>query len=73
MQGYDEATRSFVNTTEQLVVLSASADEFGGADLIMSGGYRLQIFPDGSLEEDWRFLEEERHVVVEGGRVTIVG
>lgn len=46
--------------------------QLGGADLLLSGDYRLQIFPDGSLEEDWRFVElQGRHIVIEGGRVRI--
>ena len=72
LQGYDEVTRSFVNTTGQLVVTDAHADAFGGADLALSGGYRLQIFPDGSRGEDWRFMElQGRHVVIEGGRTRV--
>ena len=61
-----------MNTAEQLVVIAAYADNLGGADLLLSGDYRLQIFPDGSLEEDWRFVElQGRHIVIEGGRVRI--
>jgi hypothetical protein len=72
LKGYDETTKSFVNTAEQLVVIAAYADNLGGADLLLSGDYRLQIFPDGSLEEDWRFVElQGRHIVIEGGRVRI--
>lgn len=72
LKGYDKATRSFVNATGQLVVMTVDSDRYGGADLSLSGGYRLQIFPDGSLEEDWRFIElEGRHVVIEGGHVRI--
>jgi hypothetical protein len=52
--------------------MAANADNFGGADLLLSGNCRLQIFPDGSLEEDWRFVElQGRHIVIEGGRVRI--
>jgi hypothetical protein len=72
LKGFDETTKSFVNTTEQLVVMAANADNFGGADLLLSGECRLQIFPDGSLEEDWRFVElQGRHIVIEGGRLRI--
>lgn len=70
--GYDEKTRSFLNTSEQLIVTSVNVDSFGGANLLLSGDYRLQIFPDGSCEEDWRFVElEGRHLVIEGGRLRI--
>jgi hypothetical protein len=72
LKGYDDTTRSFINATDQLVVLVAHADDFGGADLLLSGDYRLQIFPDGSLAEDWRFIElEGPHVVIEGGQVRV--
>ncbi|MDK4735861.1 hypothetical protein [Rhizobium sp. CNPSo 3490] len=56
LKAYDEATYSFVNATEQLVVVSVTADNYGGADLLLSDDYRLQIFPDGSLEENWRLV-----------------
>ena len=72
LRGYDETTRSFVNASGQLVVTEAVTDAFGGLDITLSGGYRLQLFPDGSIEEDWRFVEVQgRHVVVAGGRVRI--
>jgi hypothetical protein len=69
-KGYDSATRSHVNATDLLVVISVTSDPFGGADLLLSGGYRLQIFPDCSQGEDWRLIEVGgRHIVVEGGKV----
>jgi hypothetical protein len=72
LQGFDETTRSFVNATGNLFVTEAVTDAFGGLDMALSGGYRLQLFPDGSIEEDWRFVEVQgRHVVVAGGRVRI--
>lgn len=68
LKGYDAKTKSFVNATKQLVVIAGNTDNYGGADLSLSGGYRLQIFPDGSLGEDWRFVEfQGHHVVIEGG------
>ncbi|MCF1448492.1 hypothetical protein FS815_16855 [Agrobacterium vitis] len=74
LQGYDEATKSFVNATDHLIVQSVTCDRYCGADLQLSGGYRLQIFPDGSQAEDWRFMENEgRHIVIEGGKVNVVG
>lgn len=67
---YDNVTRSFVNATDDLIVIAATVDEYCGADLSLSGGYRLQIFPDGSLEEDWRFIEiEGDHLVIAGGQI----
>jgi hypothetical protein len=73
LKGYDAETKSFVNFTEQLVVISVNTDKYGGADLLLSGGYRLQIFPDGSQDENWRFIAlEGRHVVIEGGQVNFI-
>ncbi|MBB5554253.1 hypothetical protein [Rhizobium lentis] len=72
LKGYDAETNSYVNATEQLVVIAVNTDNYGGADFLLSGGYRLQVFPDGSLGEDWRFVElQGRHVVIEGGRVQV--
>ena|SRR5688572_28183492 len=69
---YDPKTRSFINETEYLVVENVEADDFGGATLSLSGGYRLVIFPSGSAGEDWRLLKPhtgQRHLVVSGGAV----
>ncbi len=72
LQGYDNVTKSFVNATDHLVVISVSLDRYGSADLLLSGGYRLQIFPDGSKSENWRFFAiEGHHIVVEGSRIDI--
>ena len=74
LKGYDAETKSFVNVTEQLVVISVKTDNYGGADLQLSGGYRLQMFPDGSHDENWRFFAlEGRHVVIGGGQVEFIG
>jgi hypothetical protein len=70
LKAYDTSTKSFINATDHLVVASVSSDGYGGADIALSGGYRLQIFPDGSREENWRFIEVEGwHIVIEAGQV----
>ena len=72
LPSYDVNTRSLVNSTGQLVVEAAFVDDLGGFELQLSGGYRLQVFPNGSRAEDWRFFapsSEEDHLVIEGGRV----
>jgi len=72
--GYDEATKSHVNAAGGLIVMSASADQYGSADIVFPGEVRLQLFPDGSVDEDWRFFNTESeasHFVIEGGRVSI--
>ena len=74
LQGYDAATKSLTNITDALIVLSTASDGYGGADLSLSGGYRLQIFPDGSRGEDWRFIKlQGRHLIVEAGQINVVG
>ncbi len=73
LNGYDSSTKSYVNATDNLVVISVSSDKWGGADLLLSGGYRLQIFPDSSLDEDWRVIETGGpHIVIEAGRAATV-
>ena len=69
---YDPKTHSLVNETDALIVTAVHSDQFGGLDLDLSGGFRLQVFPTGSRGEDWRFLSpenEEDHFVIEGGRL----
>jgi hypothetical protein len=73
LTSYDDVTKSHLNATGELVVKSASADQYGSADIAFSGGVHLQLFPDGSAEEDWRFFKtggSGTHFVIEGGRVT---
>lgn len=72
LQGYDEATRSTVNATDDFVVERIDADDFGGATITLTGGYRLSLFPAGSLGEDWRLLSpgnDAPHFVISGGRI----
>ena len=54
-----------------LVVEQVDADDFGGAVLNLSGGYRIAIFPAGSTSEDWRLFGPPwpRHLVVAGGKI----
>jgi len=69
---YDPEKRSFVNNGEQLLVETVQGDEYGGAIIGLSGGYRLVIFPSGALGEDWRIFRpatNEPYFVVEGGRI----
>ena len=68
---YDARTRSWVNRTERLVVEAVDADDFGGAVLTLSGGYRIVIFTSGTAGEDWRLFKPSspRHFVVTGGKV----
>ena len=53
-------------------VLAVRATPFGGAELDLSRGCRLTLFPAGSAGEDWRLFrpgDDSSHVVVGGGRI----
>lgn len=70
--GYDPATGSFVNATEHLIVEDVCADDYGGAAIRFSGGYKLVLFPAGTRGEDWRVFRpdtDDSHFVVAGGRI----
>lgn len=63
-------TGSCRNTTGALVVEQVAADDYGGATLYLSGGYRLVLFPASSVGEDWRVFQpetDEPHFVIHGG------
>lgn len=65
--GADEATRAHVNVTQEFVVQDVSADALGGFEIKFSGGLTLQVFPDSSGDESWRFFQpgsKKEHLVV---------
>jgi len=37
--------------------MSVASDQYRIAEIFLSDGIRLKLFPDGSLEEDWRFFK----------------
>jgi hypothetical protein len=59
--------------SEPLVVVGCSADDLGGFRLDFDGGFRLEVFPDDSLDsERWRLLTFDRsvpHFVVTGAGI----
>jgi hypothetical protein len=67
----NSGTGAAPNHTASLIVESVDADDFGGARVSLSGGYRLALFPSGSTGEDWRLFQPSSrgHFVVSGGRV----
>jgi len=72
LKGFDASTSSFVNATENLVVQAVQADNYGGLDIALTGGLKLQIFPAGSNGEDWRFIDVEGgDIVIEAGRLSV--
>ena len=58
---------------EPMIVLGLDADDVGGLRIYFSNGYKLELFPDDSLgEEFWRFFQldsETRHFVVTGNGI----
>lgn len=73
MGDYDEATRSPVDPAGRRVVTAVVADDYGSVEIAFNDGTRLQIFPDGSSRENWRFLpmdyDGQPHLVIVGGQV----
>lgn len=72
LSNYDPQTRSFINENDKLVVEAVSADIYGGAAIMLSGGYRLVLFTAGTRGEDWRIFSpktSEPHFVIVGGRI----
>ena len=67
LAGYDSRTRSHVDFGESLVVEHVAGDDCGGAVVVLSGGFRLVLFPDGTRGEHWRFFNprcDDPHFVV---------
>jgi hypothetical protein len=72
LKGYDPQTGSVVNATGQLIVETVEGDAYGGAIIVLSGGFRLVLFPAGTCGEDWRIFQPqmlESHFVITGGRI----
>jgi hypothetical protein len=68
----DATTNSHVSNGVKLVVERVDANDIGDLVLTFSGGYRLVIFPSGTVGEAWRLFQpgtETPHLVVEGGSV----
>jgi hypothetical protein len=60
-RGYDPDTGACENITDELVVETVSSDNYGGVQIQLSGGYFLQVFPEGTSDfkdaEHWRLFE----------------
>jgi len=55
----NDSQRTIANKTPLLVVQDVSADVYGGLILILSGNYRLVVFPAGSRGEFWRLFRSD--------------
>ena len=72
MGTYDPDTRSYLNNNNELFVENVQVYVYGIVNIVLSGGYKIILFPDGSREEDWRFFRpdtNEPHFVICGGRI----
>ncbi len=68
----DQLLDHFFLNNDKPVVESVSIQSNCAFTLAISGGYRLVVFPSGSIGEDWRLFRpgtEEPHLVVSGGAI----
>lgn len=70
---FDERIKAFIKNNEQIKVLQIDSDEVGGLNIILSGGYKLEAFPDSSKDDEqsehWRLFnrkENSPHFIVTG-------
>jgi hypothetical protein len=52
----EEATHSWVNEADRLVVTAAQHTNRGDVRIELTGGYVILLFPDGSRREAWRLF-----------------
>ncbi len=67
--GYDSDTRSHINATDILKVERVQGSDLGDVMIELSGGYRLTLFPAGTVGVEWRIFRPgdiDSHFVVEG-------
>ena len=73
---FDERIKHFTNDNRQIEVLQIDSDEVGGFYVTLSGGYKLEVFPDSSEEDEqsehWRLFnrkENNHHFIVTGNGI----
>lgn len=54
---HDAETQSYINVSDHLILEQVEADDYGGLDIHLSGGFRLQLFPSGKTGEHWRLFQ----------------
>ena len=68
----DRRIEEFFSKNENVIVESAVVQSNGSFALTFRGGYRLVVFPSGSVGENWRLFRpssDEPHLVVCGGSI----
>jgi Domain of unknown function (DUF6968) len=66
----DDASNSWINTSDQLILEQVESDDYGGLDIHLSAGRRMQVFPNGVTGEQWALFkpgeESTRFVLMDG-------
>jgi hypothetical protein len=68
----DHLIDQFVSKSDNRTVEGVSVQSNGAFTLVFSCGYRLAVFPSGTVGEDWRLVRpssDEPHLVVSGGSI----
>ncbi|NHC43059.1 hypothetical protein G6549_24490 [Bacillus sp. MM2020_1] len=73
---FDERIKTFIKDNGQIKVLQIDSDEVGGLNVFLSGGYKLEVFPDSSEDDEqsehWSFFnrkENSLHFIVTGNGI----
>lgn len=73
---FDERIKTFTKDNGHIEVLQIDSDEVGGFNVTLSGGYKLEVFPDSSEDdgqsEYWRLFnrkENNPHFIVTGNGI----
>lgn len=76
MNRLDQKLNENINLLDtELIVESVDADDCGGALILFSSGYQLEIFPDESTDEEfWRLIQrdDQTHFIVTGNGIELV-
>jgi hypothetical protein len=68
----DQLIAQFISNNDNLLVETISVQPNCSFTLAFRCGYRLVVFPSGSIGEDWRLFRpdsDEPHLVVSGGAI----
>ena len=65
---FDERIKTFIKEEGQLKVKKIDSDEVGGLKVTLSGGFKLEVFPDSSEDDEqsehWRFFNRKKTVLI---------
>ncbi|WP_338749322.1 hypothetical protein [Bacillus sp. FJAT-52991] len=73
---FDERIKAFTKENGQIKVIQIDSDEVGGLMVKLTEGYKLEVFPDSSEDDEqsehWRFFnrnENSPHFIVTGNGI----